>query len=516
MTACARSASESRPQLRRDVGRGCVSPATVHNVDQKGAQLRSRRTLRTWITRTAAGVAIIGLIVAVGLLVWSWPRVEGRIVLATGGSDGAYELLASTYQHELADNGVTLELRPELQGPEIFRGLHEAGAGRIDGGIVKGGLMASLTGRLASVKARSRHETEAANTESVGRLFLEPIWVFTRGSLPITSLRDLVGHRILTGARQSGSRRIVLQLLRANGVNSNNSTLADQELTDDGHALTSGEADAAILILPAEAERIQKLLRVPDIRLMDFSPEAGAYTSRFPALSKVVLYQGCVEFEPLIPSADITLLATSAALVVRNDLHPALVALLAHAVIHNPKSSFDTSGDPVLFYRAGQFPTADDPEYDVSKEVRLAYKTGELPFLLRFLAPLNHRFGLPFSLTTFANAYGVQTVLLLIPALTIILPLVRLAPSVYRWAVRQRLLYWYHELKVLERSLDLVPASGDQSMRMVQEIERIDAAVRRIHVPREFYDRLYDLRVHIDLVQRRISQRRPVTSVAAE
>ena len=95
---------------------------------------------------------------------------------------------------------------------------------------------------------------------------------------------------------------------------------------------------------------------MPNIRLMDFTPEADAYANRFPALSKVVLRQGAVEFDPLLPSDDITLLSTSVALVVRPDMQPALVSLLTHAVVHNPKPGFDKNGDPVLFYQAGRVP----------------------------------------------------------------------------------------------------------------------------------------------------------------
>ena len=130
----------------------------------------------------------------------------------------------------------------------------------------------------------------------------------------------------------------------------------------------SGTADAAIIVVAADTDKIQKLLRVPNIRLMDFTPEAEAYANRFPALTKVVLRQGSVEFDPLIPSDDITLLATSVALVVRPDMQPALVSLLTHAVMHNPKSGFDKNGDPVLFYRAGEFPSANDPEFEVAND----------------------------------------------------------------------------------------------------------------------------------------------------
>src|SRR5262249_39644415 len=222
-----------------------------------------------------------------------------------------------------------------------------------------------------------------------------------------------------------------------------------------------------------------------------------------------------VEFNPLLPSADITLLATSTALVVRSDMHPALVSLLTYAVIHNPRSGFDKSGDPVLFYNAGEFPSAHDPEFKVSQDALLVYRTGEPPFLLRILAPLNKRMGLPFSLTAFVNAHGAQTVLLLVPLIAVILPLIRLLPILYVWSVRRRLLYWYRQLTSLERSLDTSEAASHLPAKRV-ELERIDAAVSRIRIPIYFADPLYDLRGHMHLVRQRLAVRPAAAPMAAQ
>jgi hypothetical protein len=38
------------------------------------------------------------------------------------------------------------------------------------------------------------------------------------------------------------------------------------------------------------------------------------------------------------------------------------------------------------------------------------------------------------------------------------------------------------------------------------EIERIDAAVRKIKVPLDFSDQFYDLRLHIDLIRQRLAE----------
>ena len=450
------------------------------------------------------GAIVSGVIVAllgpIGMLLTTKDDGIGKITLGIPGAQ--YEQLASTYRSDLEEHGVKLETRQSTEGFETFASLIDPTSG-MQAALVKGGLFGSLQGRLATAEEREQHDKQmAGKLRSIGRLFYEPIWVFTRGDLPIESLRDLNGRKILVGSAQSATRRIAAQLLRANGVDASNATLIEAALSSKAEQLVSGEVDAGIVILPADSDRIQELLRARDIRLMDFSPEAEAYTARFPALTKVVLSRGAVEFEPQLPSADITLLATRAALIIRTDMPTALVNILTYAVVHNPKSGFDKSGDPVLFHRAGEFPSVHDPEFEIATEARPIYKTGELPFVLRLLAPINKRIGLPFSVTAFiwTNA---ATFLLLIPILAIAVPMLRLVPTVYVWTVRRRLLYWYRQLGLLERSLHsgaLIYAPGVAQA----EFDRIDAAVRRIRIPDHFSDQQYDLRGHIELVRQRL------------
>jgi uncharacterized protein len=263
----------------------------------------------------------------------------------------------------------------------------------------------------------------------------------------------------------------------------------------------------AFVSLPPDAKKVQDLLHAPGILLMDFSSEAEAYVTRFPFLSKVVMYRGAVEFEPDIPTADITLLASEPALVVRKDLHPALVSLLTHAVLANPKPGFDTSGEPVLFYRAGQFPNADDPEYVVDPDSKAFYKSSGLPVLLRAVAPLNASLGIPFWVTAFAFLHATNIVLLGIPILSITIPLTRLLPALYAWLTRQRLLQWYDRLKELESKLDHDPTPA-QLAEVDESLRRIDRAVSRMRLPRHYADQLYNLRGHIELVAQKLAPRR--------
>jgi hypothetical protein len=293
-----------------------------------------------------------------------------------------------------------------------------------------------------------------------------------------------------------------------------NATFIDEDLPADGAPLVSGAADAGILVMAADTDTMQQLLRVPDIRLMDFKGEADAYTNRFPALSKVILRQGAVEFDPLLPSEDIALLATSVALVVRPDMQPALVSLLTNAVVHNPKSGFDRNGDPVLFHRPGEFPSASDPEFEVASEARIVYKTGELPVVLKSLAPRAYSMGVPFSYLSFVNTHW-TTLIGMLGILALMLPLTRAVPALYVWTVRRRMVYWYKQLKALERNLDSGAANFDPGV-LQAEFDRIDTHVRRLRVPSYYSSDLYDLRGHIDLVRQRMAMKPARPRMAAE
>jgi TRAP-type uncharacterized transport system substrate-binding protein/HAMP domain-containing protein len=462
--------------------------------------------------RWVAVVALVGVLGFGSYGMWQQTRTigEGRIVVAAGTPH--YAELAESYRRDLERFGVRYEVQQGVGGFATLKALLEAGPG-INAGFIKGGLVGSLQGRLATEKAQDWY-AKFSQLQSVGRLFYEPIWVFTRGDLRVTSLRDLKGKKILTGTREGGTRRIANQLLKANGVDKTNASLIAEMLPADAAPLLDGRADAAFLIEPADSKLIQGLLRVGNIRLMDFSEEAEAYDNRFPAITKVVLRKGAVEFNPLIPSDDITLLATSVVLVVRKDMHSTLVSLLTHAVVSNPKPGIDKAGDPVLFHRTGLFPSPDDPEFQVSKEARAIYKSGELPILLRNIAPVSSRLGVPYQFTAYVSSYAGQVLLLLIPILALIVPLSRALPAAYVWMVRRRLVHWYRHLKALERRLDSGDAVHDTAAHRA-EIERIDGAVRRIRVPHYFSNELYDLRLHIALVRDRLAAQ-PSMQMAAE
>lgn len=447
------------------------------------------------------------ILVGVLLSLWALVRVvdpgpKGRIVIATGGAGGAYHQYAQQLVKDAARYGIDLRLRPDIEGVSTVGAVLNEASG-VQGGIVKGGLAGSLQGRFATDEDRKQRTNQIDGLRSIGRLFNEPIWVFYRGPEHVKALKDFKGRRILIGSQASGTRKIAAQLLRANGIDAGNSQLIERELPNNAGPLLRGEVDVAFVIAPPELERVQRLLRVPDILLMDFSAVADSYANRFPYLSRIVMHEGAVEFAPPLPTADITLLTTQAAFVVRKDTHPAIAAILTNVMQSNPNTGFDKDGEPILFFRSGEFPNGKDPEFGVPPESALAYRSGELPILLRSVAPINTRLGIPFSISAFIYQHGTQMVLLLIPILSILLPLIRFLPMIYAWNIKRRLIFWYEKLKALEASLDRDPSRA-HLLEQVRELDLIDGAVRRIRVPSHASDQLYDLRGHIELVRHKL------------
>jgi TRAP-type uncharacterized transport system substrate-binding protein len=401
------------------------------------------------------------------------PAPPGTLVLSAASAGSPYYRDAERYQATFQRNGVKLEIRESGGSLANLKALSDSASG-VDAGFVQGGLASSKS---------------APGLLSVGRIAYEPLWVFYTESARLERLTDLKGKRILVGPAGSGTSGLALRLLSANGITGETATLINRELPDYVDLLANGEADAGFLVLAPEAKTIQRLLRTSGIRLMSFT-NADAYTQRFPFLSRLVLHEGVVDFAANIPPNDTTLIATTTAVLVRQDVHPALVNLLAQALheVHG-QPTIDASGEAQLFQSAGEFPTANDPEFALSEEARRVYRSGA-PFLQRYV---------PFWVATTVDRLTLSLVVLL----PILIPLLRFAPQIYDWRIRRRIIHWYGELKRLEAAAKGVSTLEERAAKL-RELDRIEAAVDNLPIPLGFADRLYELRQHIELARRRL------------
>jgi len=401
------------------------------------------------------------------------PGPPKELTIATSSKGSPYYEAAQRYRAVLAESGVTLNVLETRGSLENLRLIGDA-ASPVAAAFIQGGLAGSK---------------EVPDIRSLGRVFYEPIWIFHHQAISPARLSELVGRRILIGPAGSGTDTLARRLLRASGVTADNAVLINMELPAYVEALDSGSADAGLLVLAPEARSVRRLLDSPNVRLMNMA-QAEAYVQRFPFLVRLELKRGVVDFARDQPPADTTLLATTTALVMRADLHPALAYLLAEAALHtHAPPRLDASGEAAIFQRAGTFPIPDDQEFPLSEDAVRVYKSGP-PFLQRYL---------PFWLATLADRLFV----LLLPALGILLPAFKAAPALYAWRIQQRIRRWYRELMRVDAEITARP-DGPHDPALLAEIERIEQAVNRLPIPLPYANQLFDLREHIEVVQRRM------------
>jgi TRAP transporter TAXI family solute receptor len=409
-------------------------------------------------------IALIGVIWFASRFVE--PAPPKKIWITTAGQTGGYFATGKRYAEILKRSGISLEVLSSAGSVENIKRLSDP-AINVDVALLQGGTSTTK---------------DSPGIVSLGRVYLEPMWVFYRGDETIDRLVQLKGRRIAIGPEGSGTRPLALALLGRNGVEAANTEFLPLAGADLIAALADGRADAAFLTSSVESPQIQTLLRTPGVKLMNFA-QAEAYTRVFPYLTRIVLPKGAVDLAANLPAADVEMVAPMAALVARETLHPALVGLLVEA-------AKEVHGRGGMFNRIGEFPKAQDPEFEMSDDAERVYKNGP-PTLQKYL---------PFWLATFLERIKVM----ILPLATVILPLFKLIPALYKWRVRRRMLYWYGELKALEYNV-MHDADNEKLAEHRAGMERIERAVSGIHVPLSFSEQYYSLRAAVDIVRNKIN-----------
>jgi hypothetical protein len=242
-----------------------------------------------------------------------------------------------------------------------------------------------------------------------------------------------------------------------------------------GEKLLAGEIDVAFMMTAWEAPEVQQLLADERVGLSGF-PHADAFVALYPFLNKLVLPRGVTDLAKDRPPTDVTLIATKASLVVRNDLHSAIQYLLLNAAT-------EIHSGPSLFNHANAFPAAEAIDIPLSDEALRFYKSG-LPFLHEYF---------PFWMAALIG----KLIILLIPILGLLYPMTRFLPRLYDWVMRSRILRMYGELRLLEDEM----ASARDTREMVVRFDRLAEEANHLRVPIAYASMLYSLRDHIDLVR---------------
>jgi TRAP transporter TAXI family solute receptor len=393
------------------------------------------------------------------------PVPPRTLVMTTGMEGGAFIFLGERYRQVLARNGIRLQLIPSSGSVENLKRLADE-TQIVDVGFAQGGI--------------TKIE-ETLNLVSLGSVFYTPLWVFYRSDETLDDLSRLRGKRIAIGPEGSGVRKFSLDLLKSAGISGPPTILYELPNPDAGKAIMEGKVDAAMMFGSSDSTLVLQLIRAQDIKLMSFS-QAEAYTRLFPDLSHVFLPRGIFDLSGGFPSSDVHLLAPTANLVVRKSLHPAMVYLLLKAAV-------EIHSGAGWVHRAGEFPSLKTQDFPISEQARRFYRAGG-SLLYDYL---------PFWVATFID----RIILILIPLGVILIPLIGVMPWAYTWWNRSKYYPWYRELRILEKEL-----TERQQPETVKDyytrLDRIDEAVGGIRVSVAFYDEVFLLKQHIQLVRKKL------------
>ena len=424
----------------------------------------------------SAGPLALVAIALIAVAFWKLnPTPPKQVTLATGPAQSAYDEFGKRYARQLKANGVEVTLLPSEGSQANLALLKE---GKADLAFVQGG----------SLEAGTVDDYEL---ESLGSLFVEPVWLFYRDESArrmgrgkdgrLDSLAQLRGMRVNIGAAGSGVPNLMTRLLEVNHIDPKTLTLSKLDQTPAVVALLAAELDAVVFPSAPEASMVQMLLQTPGIRLLDF-PQSEAYSRRFEFLTPVVLPRGVVDLAANVPPQNVRLVASTTTLLAQDGTHPAILQLFSAAA----KSLHGGAG---WFSRAREFPKVTVGDFPMAPEAERYIQNG---------APLLHRY-LPFWLANMIERMWLAMGIIL----AVLIPLGKVVPPLYQFRIRRRVFRWYAKLRDIEHRLETQP---DYKATLLDELNDLEQVVTKINVPLSYTDEQYSLLANIGLVRKKMSR----------
>ena len=429
------------------------------SVDER-VEAVSWQSIRDW--RWLIAAVLIAVTVLVGYLV-SGPSPPRRIILATGQPGGMYDSFGARYVSRLDRIGLHTDV---VRTNGSLDNLQRLLRGEVHVAFVQGGTYSLVPDPEARIRG-------------LAAVYLEPLWVFHRGTSAVRSLSELAGRRISIGLPASGTEAAAAALLREHGIDPTDPNIVRLANTEAREQLQQGRLQAGFFVTSYRDPVVADLLGRPDITLLSFDRD-HAYTRKFPGLTTVRLQEGLVDLRRNLPAKDTTLLAPTALLACRADLHPRVVEQILKIAqsIHGPGSLID----PPF-----RFPSREGVDVPLHEAAEVYLTQGE-SFLSRML---------PYSLLRW-------TLILRVLAVSLILwiPLVRFLPEVAGWRVDRRLGRLYVALRDAERRL--VAAQDPGTLRTeIAALDRLFLEAQPLchEVPATRQRDAYDWRVHVAFVR---------------
>ena len=284
-------------------------------------------------TGFAAILCIVG--VTSLALIYFIPAPPTTVTLATAFKGTSFDYYGGRYRDNFARSHVKLELRGTGGTEENLSLLQDPSSG-VQIAFVYGGIS---------------NGERAPGLLSLGVIYNTPFWIFYLSNDPLDRLSQLKGKRIAVGPIGSGVRLIADRVFGTDGITAATATFLPYTGAAAVDALKDGKVDAVWISSTPDTPIVKTMLRMPNVRLMSVA-RAEALTRIFPDLVRLALPQGVFDIAGDIPPNDVSLIGTTVHVLIRDDLHPAIVRLLLQTMIKE-------HGGPGIFQPSRRIPDVD-------------------------------------------------------------------------------------------------------------------------------------------------------------
>ncbi|WP_072679942.1 TAXI family TRAP transporter solute-binding subunit [Arcobacter sp. LA11] len=394
------------------------------------------------------------------------PSPKKEITIATGSKTGNYYKTALEYKRLLEQDKVKVNIITSAGSIENIKLLQE---NKADIAFLQNGTITN---------------EEAKGAKSLASIYYEPLWVFYKNDgYPVDYIIQLISKKISIGKVGSGTRDLAQDILKDNGITTENSTILEYSTSEAKEALLKNEIDAMFVVSSHKSQTVKELLANPNINVLSFK-RARAYSRKYTFLEALTLYEGTLDLYRNLPDENINLLATTANLAVRDDFSEELTRLVLKKVVevHNKKG---------LFAKADQFPNSFNMKLDLSEEAQRYFEYGDT-FLEKIF---------PYWIASNIDRLKI----LLIPLLTLLFPLFKGVFPLYNWSMRSKIYRWYDEIREIDNQLE-----ETEKINLKEELEKLEKLrceiSKETKVPLSFMGEYYNLQLHIDHVKKRVEK----------
>ena len=394
------------------------------------------------------------------------PSPKKEITIATGSKNGNYYKTALEYKKLLEKEEVKVNILTSAGSIENIE------------------LLKQNKADIVFLQNGTINNKEAKNAKSLASIYYEPLWVFYKNDgYPVDYIIQFISKKISIGKEGSGTRHLAQDILKDNGINETNSTILNYESSKAKDALLKGEIDAMFVVSSHKSQTVKELLANPDINVLSFK-RARAYSRKYSFLEALTLYEGTLDLYRNLPDENINLLATTANLAVRDGFSEELTRLFLKKVteVHNKKG---------LFAKAEQFPNTFNMRLDLSEEAKRYFEYGDT-FLEKIF---------PYWIASNIDRLKI----LLIPLLTLMIPLFKGVFPLYNWSMRSKIYRWYDEVREIDNELETL--EKDKLKEELEKLEKLRCEIsKETKVPLSFMGEYYNLQLHLDHVTKRVEK----------